>query len=435
MEFSRSYSNKVFVSVLALFLLFAACFMLFQGSREKTYRVNLLDAKLSVTNDMLMSQISATASVSDTTFNLKNSSFNGRVTIIDAKGKVIYDSSTSDTNAIGNHLNRKEIQDALKSGHGTDICRESETMGCQYFYSATWYADRQLFIRTSLPYDPQLIEMLRDDQHYLYFAIAVFMVLSLLLYFFNRRLGIYRKLREMQTKMLHEREELVNMKHQLTQNVAHELRTPVSSIHGYMQTLVNNPNIDADKAKHFIERTYAQSTRLTNMLRDISLLTKMDNAHEAPEKTRFNLREAIDDAIADMQDEINSHNMTIDVYTPRDIQIDGNYSLLYSIFRNLIENSVAYAGDGSNMKIMLYNSDDNIYHFSFSDNGVGVSNEHLSRLFDRFYRVDKGRSRKQGGTGLGLSIVKNAIMLHGGTISATNNGKKGLKFSFDIKRN
>ena len=108
--------------------------------------------------------------------------------------------------------------------------------------------------------------------------------------------------------------------------------------------------------------------------------------------------------------------------------------MLYSIFRNLIDNAIAYAGKGTVIKISCFRADEQYYYFTFADNGTGVPDEHLSRIFERFYRVDKGRSRKLGGTGLGLAIVKNAVALHGGTISARNAQGGGLEFVFKLQR-
>ena len=114
--------------------------------------------------------------------------------------------------------------------------------------------------------------------------------------------------------------------------------------------------------------------------------------------------------------------------------IDGNFSLLYSIFRNLADNAIAYAGVGKEITISCIFEDEDFYFFSFKDNGVGVDPSHLSRLFERFYRVDKGRSRKIGGTGLGLAIVKNAIVFHGGTVHAKQVPDGGLEFIFMLKK-
>ena len=119
---------------------------------------------------------------------------------------------------------------------------------------------------------------------------------------------------------------------------------------------------------------------------------------------------------------------------PSSLPINGNPSMIYSIFRNLTDNAITYAGDGTTITIDSVQEDDK-WTFTFSDNGVGVESKHLDRLFERFYRIDKGRSRKMGGTGLGLAIVKNAVILHGGTITAYNNEKGGLRFVFSLKTN
>lgn len=118
---------------------------------------------------------------------------------------------------------------------------------------------------------------------------------------------------------------------------------------------------------------------------------------------------------------------------PNEILINGNSGLLYSTFRNLTDNAIAYAGANTHILLTAERKDDGFWHFMFKDDGVGVAPEHLPRLFERFYRVDKGRSRKMGGTGLGLAIVKNAVRVHGGSISVKNNPEGGLRFDFTLK--
>ena len=131
--------------------------------------------------------------------------------------------------------------------------------------------------------------------------------------------------------------------------------------------------------------------------------------------------------------------MTFCNQLPERVTVHGNRSLLYSVFRNLTDNAINYAGENTTITLRAeLDEDDSIaglpqrWRFTFSDNGIGVSPEHLPRLFERFYRVDKGRSRKMGGTGLGLAIVKNAVLLHGGTISVDNNPNGGLCFHFTL---
>ena len=114
--------------------------------------------------------------------------------------------------------------------------------------------------------------------------------------------------------------------------------------------------------------------------------------------------------------------------------VHGNQQLIYSIFRNLTDNAIAYAGEGTTITVQCLKEEKNKLWFSFSDNGAGVPPEHLTHLFERFYRVDKGRSRKLGGTGLGLAIVKNAVLLHGGTINVQIAHSGGLDFHFSLNK-
>ena len=229
-------------------------------------------------------------------------------------------------------------------------------------------------------------------------------------------------------------EEQARLKRQLTQNIAHELKTPVSSIQGYLETLLNNPNMPAETAHTFLERSYAQSNRLTLLLRDISVLTRMDEAPDLMVKEYVDLSQLVKNILNAAALNIEEKQITVLNRLPENLKINGNSSLLYSIFRNLMDNAIAYAGIGITVTIECFREDENFYYFSFSDTGVGVAEEHLNRLFERFYRVDKGRSRKLGGTGLGLAIVKNAVLFHGGTIFAKNNVHKGLEFVFTLQK-
>lgn len=229
-------------------------------------------------------------------------------------------------------------------------------------------------------------------------------------------------------------EEETRMKRQLTQNVSHELKTPVSSIQGYLETIISNPHLDTNKRQFFLERCYSQSTRLTGLLRDISVLNRLDEATELFDLTEVNIATLIAEIQKECSKEMEEKEIHSEITLPNNPTVRGNYSLLYSIFRNLYDNAIAYAGERITIRISCYKEDSKYYYFSFSDDGVGIPEEHINRIFERFYRVDKGRSRKIGGTGLGLSIVKNGVNFHKGQIYAKSSLGKGVTFFFTLKK-
>ena len=223
------------------------------------------------------------------------------------------------------------------------------------------------------------------------------------------------------------------LKRQLTQNIAHELKTPVASIQGYLATILTNRQMSDAIKEQFLNRCYAQSQRLTSLLQDISTLNKLDDAPEMQSFETVDISLTVDNIAKETALQMENKNMTFRNLLPAGIRVEGNQSLLYSVFRNLTDNAIAYAGEGTTITLSA-KDEDRFWHFTFSDNGIGVPAEHLPRLFERFYRVDKGRSRKMGGTGLGLAIVKNAVLLHGGTISVRNVPTGGLQFDFTLKK-
>jgi len=229
-------------------------------------------------------------------------------------------------------------------------------------------------------------------------------------------------------------EEETRLKRQLTQNIAHELKTPISSIQGYMETIISNPDLPQEKQKKFIERTYLQSKRLSDLLRDISTLTRMDEAPKLVEKEEVNINELVTQIMAEVDNEAKQKNIILKKDISSDIKVYGNPSLLYSIFRNLIDNAISYAGENIEIGVNCFLNDNERCYFNVYDTGEGISEEHLNRIFERFYRVDKGRTRKLGGTGLGLAIVKNAVQLHGGSISAKNRQGGGLELVFSLMK-
>jgi len=263
-----------------------------------------------------------------------------------------------------------------------------------------------------------------SDWHLLLFSIIVMTGLGVLLYRYSR---------QMDQRIDNEKQEQNSqLRRELTQNIAHELKTPVASILGYSETLLENPDISPDVAHQFIMRTHDQASRLTSLLQDISLLNKMEYAAQNLEMAQVNISETVKEILNESEHSFNLHDMTVKNCMPPDVVVRGNTALLYSVFRNIIDNAINYAGDKTTIVITASKST-HYWDIEIVDNGKGVPEEHLSRIFERFYTVDKGRSRSLGGTGLGLAIVKNAVMLHGGMVAARNVPTGGLSVSLTLK--
>lgn len=470
---SLTIGTRLYLSVLSLFLLFAVAFIVFQQYREKQYKIDTLNLRLQDFNERLHESLLADSmedAESSLTEYLQHHSVRGiRVTVIDRNGQVVFDNLKKDYPAMENHAKRPEVAQAIKNGNGSAVDRNSPTMRRDYFYSATYYPDEGYVVRSALPYNVDLAKSLQTDQHYIWFALVVMVLLTVILYRFTHRLGSnITKLNQFATRADHdqtiEADELIGfsddelgdtaerivklylklqrtqheqdvLKRQLTQNAAHELKTPVATIQGYLETILENPNVDNATRQLFLERSYAQTKRLTSLLNDMSTLNRMDDGANMMSFEDVDVSEIVHTVEKESQFALEQKHMTMHVDITDNIIVHGNRSLLYSIFRNLTDNAISYAGEGSQIEVKSTPLPDGRgWSWVFSDNGVGVAPEHLSRLFERFYRVDKGRSRKMGGTGLGLAIVKNGVRVHGGTISVRNNPTGGLRFDFTLKR-
>lgn len=276
-------------------------------------------------------------------------------------------------------------------------------------------------------YDRKFLQPFSEvsDWHLIVFSLVVMAGLALLL---------LRYAHHMDERISREQAEKENrMRRELTQNIAHELKTPVASIMGFTETILHNPDMTDDMKKEFMERTHSQAQRLTSLLQDISILNRMDYAADVLAKERVDVSLLFADIVKETSIAIENKHMTMKNCLPQGIIVGGNPSLLYSVFRNLVDNAINYAGEGTTITVKAEERPD-AWAFTFADNGAGIAEEHLARIFERFYRIDKGRSRSLGGTGLGLAIVKNAVVLHGGTISAQSGTGHGLRFDFTLKK-
>ncbi len=482
---SKSFQRNLLLSIGGVFLLFAVCFSVYQYQREKEYKIDILHSRLQMYNYEMVQTLGEDSLNNGRLFRdyVKRHSMEGlRVSIIDRDGRVILDSYDANPDSLGNHLQRTEIQQALRDGNGYDIKRLSQSTHETYFYSATRFGD--VIVRAAVPYSAELTRSLQADNTYIYFAIALTLLLGVVLYLSTRRISrhigylrefavkaeegeeidheLERRLPDdelgdishtiimLYWKLRHSEEDKVRIKRQLTQNAAHELKTPAASIHGYLESILDHPDMPEDKKKHFLERCYAQSERMSKLLQDMSALTKldeMDDRHSRDNYHPVNVLQVIQSALDDTALQLHDKGITPSIQLPRrmvngqwstvNVEVVGDASLLYSIFRNIIDNAIAYATGASRLAMVCKETESegrHFYEFQISDNGPGMEPKHLDHIFERFYRIDKGRSRKLGGTGLGLAIVKNAVAAYGGTATAQLTPGGGLTIRFTLAR-
>ena len=453
------------------------CFIGFQYLREKQYKSDYLSLQLQLYNRHLLEAVEQDGEPHEAYIDTHQKPFdNLRISIITLSGKVVYDNMLP-VDSLDNHRMRPEVAAALKKGSGYHIGRQSTSDGLEYFYSAT--RGKELIARTAIPYSASLRELLQADWTFLGVMISISLAMSVLAYFVTRRLGKnMERLNRFAAKAekgeafdedepfpndelgsisnhivqlygqwqqtikdrdlaheaaLREEKEKIRIKRQLSNNINHELKTPVASIGVCLETLLSGIALTEEKRQELIERCYTHNERLRRLLNEVSLITRMEDGSAliGKEKVVINdMLEEISDELEIMSEEEGMHLHT-DFH--EEVVIYGNLSLIGSIFRNLTENAIAYS-EGKNIFISLIKNDETECCIRFEDDGRGVEQEQLPRLFERFYRVDKGRSRQMGGTGLGLSIVKHAVQFHGGSISVTNRPGGGLRFDFSLKK-
>ena len=471
-----SYHKRLFFMLLAFSWALILCFIGFQYMREKQYKSDFLNTQLQMYNRHLLEIMEDGLSYEDYIATHEKLFNDLRISIIDFSGTVVYDNMIS-LDLLDNHSLRPEVAAALKDGFGCHIGRQSASDGREYFYSAT--KGKYAIVRTAIPYSSILREMLKADWNFLGIMIFISSVVSVLAYFATRRLGkTIERLNRFADKAkngeafgenepfqndelgsisnhivqlyaqwqqtikdrdvayeatLREEQEKMRIKRQLTNNINHELKTPVASMQVCLETLLSGITLSEEKRLELIERCYTNNERLRRLLADVSLITRMEDGNAIIDKEKVVLNDILAEIAEEMEIMPENERMTLHTDFNETVIVNGNLSLIGSIFRNLTENAMSYS-DGNNIYISLLSNDERECRIRFEDDGVGVEEKQLPRLFERFYRVDKGRSRKKGGTGLGLAIVKHAVQFHGGTITASNRSGGGLRFDFMLSK-
>ena len=421
-----SYHKRLFLVIIVFLWSVVFCFIGFQYLREQQYKSDFLSAQLQLYNRHLLEVVEEGLSYEEYIMTHNKPFDELRVTIITLSGAVVYDNILS-IDSLDNHRERPEVVLAMKNGSGYHIGRQSTSDGREYFYSAT--KGERVVVRTAIPYSSSLQELLKADWTFLTIMIVISSFMSVVAYFITRHIGMTIE----RVNYYEAEQEKSRLKRQLTNNINHELKTPVASMQVCLETLLSGINLSEDKKMELIERCYANNERLRRLLNDVSLITRLEDGSQLISKEPVVINNIINEIADELDIMPEEERMTLNIDFNEQVVIDGNTSLIGSVFRNLTENAIAYSG-GKNIYISLIKNNDAECYIRFEDDGRGVDEEQLPRLFERFYRVDKGRSRQMGGTGLGLAIVKHAVQFHGGNVSVTNRAEGGLRFEFSLKK-
>jgi len=400
-----------------------------------------------------------------------------RITLIDSAGRVAADSDVPyrETPNITNHLNRPEVQQALRNGFGSDI-RTSATLDRPFLYHvrtvhthARFGGTPISFIRLSVPLEDV------DDQvfqaHSIIIIIGFFALVAVFAVGFyvskklstpleeiaagvekirngdlDRRLpgtttdetgrvaGAINELVESLQKDILERKKLEKVRSQFLGNVSHEIRTPIFSVQGFLETLAGGAIDDPSVNRKFVHQALSNLSRLSILLEDLINISQIESGELKMSFRWFKVNDFLESAVSSHQAAAAGQNITLSLKTETSSQdeIFGDKHRLQQVLNNLIVNAINYNKPGGSVVVSSVRNGTSIT-LSVSDTGIGIEAHHLPRIFERFYRTDTDRSRTRGGTGLGLAIVKHIIEAHESRIGVESLPDKGTTFYFALK--
>jgi len=394
-----------------------------------------------------------------------------RITVIDESGSVLAD-SWHDASSMENHLERPEVRAALEGGTGQSTHR-SDTLGYEMKYFALRINPGKGItgvVRLALPLS-DVDSGVKDIYRTVFTGgvIAVLFVIIIGFYVskgiigplgemtevarsitagdFSRRLKLRgsdelvilaASLNRMSDELAHKMESLEaagKMKAELVANVSHELRTPLTSIMGYIETLEDGALEDPVNARRFLSIIQRQARGLSNTLNDLLELSELEDAESGDFAMKeFDLRELIEEVALGFGGSASARGQRLlKEYKGADMRVTGDRIKIEHALINVIDNAVKYTPDGGEIRVVVRDKKDRL-DISVSDTGIGIPVRHLGRVFERFYRVDKARSKSVGGTGLGLAIVKHTVALHGGSVKIDSESGKGTVVNISLPR-
>lgn len=480
-----SYQWRLFLPLVALLWAIIIIMATVQYQREKRALITQLNDDLSLINSRIINAYDNDIDLDPFMMFLgeyyRDSELSGiRVSVYNDEGKLLYNIGEPINDTFQDHVS-PEIIEANETGSGTAL-RKSDTMenNPYYYFGVNTSSDGKIYVHTAMPYTMALSRSLAVDGGMWIVIVIMAVAATIVAYMSTRYIGQnIRILRDFANRTaagdfnvddmpefphdelgdisrqivvlysdaveanerserehriaLKASEEKMRVTKQLTDNINHELKTPVGVIKGYLDTIAEHPEMDEAGRMRFIQKARSHVDRLVAMLADLSSITRLESGGGSV------MREFVDfhELVSNLATEIDTANLAGNLQFKYDIppkcEVIGNYGLLYGMLANLVRNA-SFHSKGTECGIKLIGSSQRDYRFAFYDDGTGVGEEHLPHLFDRFYRIDKGRSRKMGGTGLGLPIVKNTVTVMGGTIMVHNRPEGGLEFVFTLLR-
>lgn len=430
-----------------MFLLLAATLLISLGIFSAiVYNQNLSILKSEVQQEARYIRTAINISGSDYLEQLDDVETSTRVTRIDTDGEVLYDSRRDET-TLDNHRERKEIKRAFAKGSGEDV-RMSDTAGKEMYYYALLLNDG-----TVLRVSKTMNSLMRTALNMLPVIGLVALAMLLLSYFLARwqtaRLikpineldlehpldnEMYEELTpllEAMDKQNKEKDAISNMRKEFSANVSHELRTPLTSISGYAE-IMKNGMVRPGDMQNFAERIYKEARRLITLVEDIIKLSKLDEKSIQLEKEDVDLYALCREIISRLSPQAREKRVSL-VVQGEPVLYHGIRQILDEMIYNLCENAIKYNVDGGRVAVWAGNTLEGP-KVSVADNGIGIPEEHIERIFERFYRVDKSHSKETGGTGLGLSIVKHGALLHGAKVTVESTVGEGTRIELKFVR-
>lgn len=471
---------------LQLFLPIALCLCLafglliwYQYKREANYRAEMLTFQLNLINKRVLKAYEDDRSLRP--FNSFIASYFAGSPLEDIRISV-YNSDGMPRYSLGLPLPLdQESLTVLNSLGGKDSGRDlvRDNLGDIYYLRRDQSDDGKITVLSALPFDAEVSQEISVDSSVWLVILACLVIVTLLAFYFTRMLtrnvtllkdfayraatgghftgydkfprnelgDISRQIVQLYNERdtaieqikrerkvaIHAIEEKARVTRQMTNNINHEIKTPVGIVRGYLESIIGDPDMDAETRNRFLERMLSNVERLSNLLNDVSTMTRLESGSDKIAVNKVDMYDLVYQIDYDMPANNLAGNMKFTFDIPLDCYVSGNYSLIHGMICGLIRNAAMYSG-GTTIGIRLISESERFYMFAFYDNGNGVAEEHIPHLFERFYRVDSGRSRKQGGTGLGLPIVKSTVTTHGGTISVHNRSTGGLEFIFSLPK-